>query len=330
MKSIKELQTIRPLQPDDLFVVCSSFEDRCLGSIKLLSNYCAKSTIIINFFSDSNVEGEKKKREATSYLLKNIRSIDAARMPRMISVGPYNYPELINEIQNELALRGIQEDNIYATIDISCFTKIQLLFLLKHLIEKNSTGKIRLIYTLPESYNTSGDKFHRLSIGFYRPISIPFKIRMRDGADILKKVAILQIGHEGERISSVWRNLEVNKILILNPTSDDKTLMKSSEDANSILLRRAKSGEPLYKVAKCDRLDINRAIRLIKEFCDQERKNGNTLVSIIPLGPKPLAIASLLCAISQENLSFEVSYAIPTGYNSEYSKGIREVFEYMI
>ena len=256
MKVIREIKSIRLDHPDDLFVVCSSFEDRCLGSVRRFSGYEAKCAILVNFLSDSNREGEKRKRETTEYLLKVLQRTDTLRMPRLINVEPYDYPGLIKEIDNELRLREIGRNSLYATIDISSFTKIQLMFLLKNLFERKMSGRIRLLYTLPEHYNISGDKFHRLSIGYYRPISIPFKIRMRNGADILRKVALLQIGHEGERVSSVWRKTEANKILLMCPTSDDENLMKTCEKANSTLLYRAKSGEPMFEQVRCNRLDI--------------------------------------------------------------------------
>lgn len=330
MKVITKIESIRPELPDDLFVICASFEDRSLGSVTRLSGYNAKCTVVVNFLSDSNREGEKRKRETMEYLLKALQPVDFIRMPRLINVGPYNYHALIEQIDNELRLREIGRNNLHATIDISCFTKIQLLFLLKNLLQRKMSSRIRLLYTLPEHYHTSGDKFHRLSIGYYRPISVPFKTSRRNDIDILRRVAILQLGHEGERISSVWRKVEAAKIFLMRPTSDDEKLMKLTEKANDVLLCRARSGDPMFEEAECNRMDIDKAIHQIRSFCERERKNGNTLVSIIPFGPKPFAVASLLSALSLKNLAFEISYAIPTGYNNKYSEGIRETYEYDI
>jgi len=203
------------------------------------------------------------------------------------------------------------------------------MFLIKALLEEKLVNTLRILFTLPKHYYTKGNKFRKLSIGAYDPIPLPFKPSLTPISNP-RRIAIILLGHEGERILCGWRELDPEKTLLITPQSEDRELMKGCESANKFLLNWARSNDPKFKEIKCHRLDIQKAKNEIVSFCEFERNKGEVTFSIISGGPKPIVVGIVLAALSLENMAFDLMYPVPTSYNSNYTDGVAEMYTYTI
>lgn len=327
MEPITSLTNINVGKPDDLLITCASFEQRrCAAACHIMHNFSTRCALLVSFLSDTNVEGEQKKRESVEHLIGILKDIDELGAPRLVSVGPYDYFTLYSAVRKELELREIGLQSLNVTIDISCLTKIQLIFLLKNIFEENLTTKLRLVYTIPQRYNTGGDRFTRLSVGYFAPIPIPLKLSRSEVTTPQSRLAIVILGHEGQRTLSAWNRLNPDSTLLLFPISHYNDLMKTCKKENSFLLNLSQKRNSGVKRIDCDHLDPMQVKGQILDFLSCFTKTGNPRVGLVPFGPKPFVIGSLLALFDSKGISFDLVYPIPTRYNSNYSEGIRDTY----
>lgn len=324
---LSSVDTINPPIPDDLFITTSSFEEeRSMAVCNKLDNYKSKTSLILNFHSDSNREGEQKKARSEKKLLEKLSKNTIFGIPRIINVEPFNYTNSIEAIKEELKLRGYPLKYLNITFDVSCLTKVQLIFLLKFFLE--NANNLRLYYTSPRIYNAKPNYSKKFIPGYSDPVSFDINAPKKEAIGSIKRVALVIAGHEGQRTMYAWERVDPDKTYILIPIADDYILNKICNDENEFFLRRAAIGYKEFIKHEISKLDVSGAKKFLYNICKRERKNIR--LTIIPFGPKPLVIGVILAAIEMKNIAINVAYPIPPSYNPNYSEGVENIYFYNI
>lgn len=323
MKRVSSVGTIVPGCPDDILITSCSFEPRCLGAVRKLESYSTRCAVIVDFLSTvAQQEGERRREAHTDELYHVLRKVSVGMGPRGIMVPPYQSDVLLAELLDEIELREIDLSGANVSVDITCFTKVQLLFLLGTLIEKVRHGTVRLLYTLPLKYNAKPSR------GYRGPLTLPFtSCSTPSDSSSKRRVAIVALGHEGNRIIKAWRHFEPDSTLLILAHSNDKKLMQMTTRSNHYLIRRAKvERDPSFYLLELDRIDFDGAVQTASEFISiiQGEKR---LVGIVPFGPKPIIAGLAKWAATRVAIqSVNVIYSVPRAYNAWYSEGIGETF----
>jgi hypothetical protein len=332
MEEINIINNINDSKPDDILITATSFEPRCLGVCKLISKaYKAKLCFIAHFKSNSSGMGENSRKSNTATMKEILNEVDLCRNPRLKLISPYDPFQLWDKFYNESSKRNIALNNSNISIDISCFTKIQLMFLLRNLSSQLESGTLRLFYTIPKAYNSEHPNKKNLIYGYQKYFLIPFEknqVKLKSQFDRIKKVCFVEIGHEGDRILNIWRAINPEKTIIIRAISKDSRLVEETDRNNKFLMDHYHQNDPSYKLIVKERNKVDELRDEIEKIYLEEKKNGRLEVNIIPFGPKPFIVSIVKWAISHPNQMINVGYSIPRGYNGDYSKGIRKVYEH--
>jgi hypothetical protein len=323
----KLLPAVEP-RLEDLLLVASSFEEeRCLAASAKLGLYQARACIVINFTASTTAEGEARKRRTAQKLLRQVAEYDAVGLPRLLSVGPYAYEELFSLVVGELERRDISGERLKATIDISCLTRIQLAFLVRSLLFEFDTDILRLLYTVPRSYNhTKGDKFSRLGVGCFRPVALPLRRWPGHGAVTTRRGALVLLGHEGQRTLAAWRRIDPDEALLIEAISGDDELEETCRAENEHLFKIVRALGDRAAVRQVSRLEIDGAQAIISSWLEAFSGDPSAIISIVPLGPKPLVVAALLACMAVPRLTVEIVYPMASRYNTNYSEDVVGVY----
>lgn len=326
MRKILSFSTIEETEADDLFIVCASFEEeRCRETTRRALNYSAKCSVIINPQSGSGRLGAKKQERSAEFLIERLREFDLRKIPRLLSVAPYNYFSLWNMLSEELDRRGLAWGELRATIDISCLTKIQMIFLLKEIISTTATRHCRLLYTVPERYNRErGDKFSWLSVGYFDPVPFPIRAEPRIARNWRRATMVL-LGHEGQRTLAAWRYVDPDETILVFGKSDNDAMIEACLRENEFLLSHV-GGENSDQTICCGMTDTLVARNRIYDWLRNVSAKQDVTVSLIPFGPKPILLGALLAILDMPWIDVELVYPIPSSYNHNYSIGAKEIY----
>jgi len=325
MKQVTSLSALDPGRPDDLLVTCCSFEDRCLGLMRVAgADYRAAQSLLLVFRSAKPHPAIDRQRR------NNLRALEGFMLQRSqyaktATVGRYNPFELellFEEAEIERRIRGGT-----VSIDISCFTRIQLLFALR-LILSAVPREIRLLYTTP-SYYASLDR-KPLAFGFDGMLFLPY-VAGGARADLLgaENFLIAGLSHEGARCLVAWHSLEPARTSLFlpdNPRSPDVTSV--TERQNEQLLQRNRAGDTRVSVTRVNPLRMKEMINGVSATLDDLHLRDDTAtISMVPSGPKPL-VAAMAISAHRMQIPVCVAYPLVSGYDPAYSSGIGGVYEY--
>lgn len=318
-----------PGEVDDFFLACSSFEEqRCLAAAEHLVDYRSKACIVVNFTASSTAEGELRKRRTAQELCRRLKPFDVLGVPRLLNVAPYAYSEMISKLFEELRRRDIDANRLRATIDISCLTKVQLLFLVAGLILGAHVERIRFLYVVPVSYNsTRGDKFSRLGIGSFKPVVLPLRRWSGHGASTTRRGALVLLGHEGHRTLAALRRVDPDEVLLVEAKSGDEDLEATCRKENEYLFDMTIDRHNHKQILRVERVDISGAMYSISQWLTSYCGDPRAVVSLVPLGPKPLVIAAALACLARPDLTSEVVYPMASKYNPNYSEGVKCIYQ---
>lgn len=320
---IEELKTLREDKPDDLFITCVSFEERCIKSLLVSENYKAKNIIVFDYYelghekAMSRIKTNRKtileKARAHAENGKNIFLIKCSRNdPRD---GYYQFLETCRILEFRALSRGL-----VITTDISVFTKSCLLVLLKA-FESLGENRIRAIYTEPAFYYPE-----RLTLGVKSIGYVPF----HNGNPTSLKPDLLFIfcGFEGERAYAVWEYVEPEKTIafIGNPGYQPQYPEVAGQLNQYLIdaLEREKSkGSKVMEVSARDPDEVCNRL----ESLWRENQNYNILIS--PLGTKLQALGVYLFTLKNPAAHAQVIYATPQRYfRNYYARGSSKMFQY--
>lgn len=318
---IEELETFRKDMPDDLFITCVSFEERCTKSLLHSENYKAKNIIVFNYH-ESKKEIARRKANRKTILQnaktrvkdeKNIFLIECSRSnPRE---GYYKFLELCRMLGFSTVSRKLA-----ITIDISVFTKSYLLVLFKA-FESLGKNRISAIYTEPAFYYPE-----RLTLGVKSIGYVPFY----NGNPTPLKPNLLFIfcGFEGERAYAIWEYVEPQKtIAFIGKPGYQPTYPLIARELNRNLINGLEKVEKgVSKVIEVSPRDPAEVCSKL-EFLWRENQNYNILIA--PLGTKLQALGIYLFTLKNPSAHAQVICATPQRYfENYYARGSNKMFQY--
>lgn len=294
-------------EKDDIFIIGASFEERGIAlKYYLKDDYRCKNAII--YYNADNCNYEKNLELIESILKQKVQN------EVIIKEGSHRNIFKKNEVMTEIAEYCKAHENVEdvtnIVIDLTSFTRIDLIILLDYIKSYLHNTKIKLIYVSPKEHGSW------LSKG-YTEIS---NIAGFSGChDVLKPVALIILsGFEKERPLNLVEAYEPQEVFLgfSNPAVQD-VFGKRSLEVHSELLSHS-------NVQKFDfaASDIKLCFDVVEKIIKDKRMDFNIVIA--PLCTKLSTIACFLLA--QEYPEIQLVYCYPQEYNCEtYSRGIEKL-----
>ena len=308
-REVYEINNYTVDKPEDIFICCASFEDRCLGFLNKTEEYKFRQGYV--FVYD---EPDEKREHNLKIMQENI-----------VTYGPYEIiessesdpvPSIANLI-NKIKTNNLDPQNSIITIDISTFTKKHLLLILKAMDNLSLWDSLQIIYTEPESYLT--DHHLPMSMGLRKIDTIPGFASTHSLAKPF--LLVIFLGYEGDRARALYENLDPNETILIVPKPAYREEWEGhTEHMNKDLI--VLIGEDKMKEAHS--LDPHKVISFLSNVFKEEGEYNLNLwnCSISPIGPKP-QIVGLYLFWRRNPGEFSIIYAQPLRHNEEfYSEGI--------
>jgi len=299
---IDHLTKVNEYGPDDLFICCTSFEERCLSSaLKMSANYRTNFSII--FVIEDSLD--KKQTDTNLNRLKSMLGARSSKGIFVISCGRDSPNEGIGQLKHIWdQCRPRDNENSFVTIDISGFTKIYLLQLLHYLVIELKLGLPRMLHTT-QTYLPN-----KLTVGVSQITTVP---NFFGSINVEKeKVLIMFLGFEAERSLTVWKHFSPAKTIALitnPPRSGNLNYLKYAEKNNSYLL-----SQPSVEVRNVPADNPYAVKKVLEGICDELSGSYNIIAG--PFGTKPQVIGLFLFWLEYPKV--QVAYSHPTEYTKSY------------
>lgn len=299
---VERLTRLNEYGPDDLFICCASFEDRCVSSTLRMGIDYRTSFAIIFAIEDPLY---KKQVDTNLYRLQTELGKRTSKGIFVISCQKENPIEGISQLKNiwtQCEPRNSEEP--FITIDISGFTKIYLLELLHYLVIKLNLGIPRMLHTtqayLPTKLTQGVTQITTIH-NFFGSLSLE-----------KQTILVLLLGFEPERSVVVWKHFNPSKTiaLITNPPRySNLNYLKYAQENNSYLL-----SQPSVEVRNVP-ADNPYAVKNVLEAIYNDTRGSFNMV-IGPFGTKPQAVGVFLFCL--EHPKVQVVYSYPLKYTRSY------------
>jgi len=299
---VQRLARMNEYGPDDLFICCASFEERCLSSaLRMGIDYRTNFAII--FVIEEPLY--KKQVDNNLYRLQSELGKRTSKGIFVISCQRENAIDAISQLKNiwrQCEPRNPEEP--FITIDISGFTKVYLLELLHYLVVELNLGIPRMLHTTQTYLPT------KLTRGVEQITTVPNFF----GNPSLEKqsVLVLLLGFEPERSLAVWKQFNPAKViaLITNPPRyGNLHYLKYAHENNSYLL-----SQPSVEITNVP-ADNPYAVKNVLEVIYNDTRGSFNMV-IGPFGTKPQAVGVFLFCL--EHPKVQVVYSFPVTYTRSY------------
>ena len=299
---VEHLTRLNEYGPDDLFICCASFEDRCLSSeLKIGAGFRVRFSIIFvieePFYKkqvDTNlfklqIELGKRTSEGV-FVIRCQRDDPVEGITQLKTIWPRCKPK--------------DPDELFITIDISGFTKIYLLELLHFLVAQQNLGIPRIIHTTQTYLPT------KLTRGVEQITTVPNFF----GTISFEKqtLLVLFLGFEPERSLTVWKHFNPSRTiaLITNPPRNGiLAYLEYARKNNSYLI-----SQPTVEVRDVP-ADDPYAVRNVLEAVYHEVRDSFNMI-IGPFGTKPQTVGVFLFCL--EHPKAQVVYSFPVNYTRSY------------
>jgi len=313
---------LRREEPDDLFLVAASFEDRCRRAAEKLSSKFTARAIVFQYEDTlESVAGLANGRHLKSLLTAS--SIESPDVLPCRFGDPFSATRVL-DIWLQDHRCSSREPCI--TIDVTCFTKLHILLLLRLLEERLPQARIRILYTEPQAYATAFGR--KLTYG----ISDTFYIPLNSGHNWGRAAALFVfLGHEPLRAERVIEEIEAEEtILIQGEPGYSPEMARMSERMNRYLLNRAwYNGE--FKLASCSTYEFTEVATLLSGLVNELDARGIGTFYVAPLGTKlqALGIDYVRRALPEKRLI--VAYPAPARYEKKYySQGMGPTYSALL
>jgi len=299
---IDNLTRLNEYGPDDLFICCASFEERCLSSaLKMGSEFRTRFAIIFvieeSFYSKevsfnlARLQTELRKNTSEGVFIISCRRenpVDA--LAQLKNIWPKCEPK--------------NHDEPYITIDISSFTKLYLLELLHYLVIELNLGIPRLLHTTQNYLPT------RLTHGVEQISTVPnfFGSTPMDKQTML----VLFLGFESERTLAVWKQYNPSRTiaLITNPPRlGNLDYLRYAQKNNANLL--AQSNVEVRDVPADNPYGVK---EVLEDIYNEVKRSYNMVIG--PFGTKPQVVGVFLFCL--EHPKVQVAYSFPANYTKSY------------
>ena len=294
-------------ESDDILILSASFEERGLTLAKKLDDkYRCENCII--YYNEDN----QNYYDNLVFLESTMRDKTVNRIN--IYKGSHRDAKIKNTAMNEIAdfcrkHKGVDSTNV--AIDITGFTKIDLIVLLDFLVAYIDNMKIKLIYVSPKEH---GDW---LSKGFSGICNIP---GFCGNYDILKKTALIILsGFEKDRPKNLIEEYEPQEVYLglSNPAVQDK-FGQINRDLQEELLSCSN-----VKTFDFSAKEMSECYEVVRALVEKLKDEFNIVIA--PLCTKLSAVACF--KVAKEYPNIQLIYCYPQEYNYDsYSLGSRKVF----
>lgn len=283
----------------DYFILSSGSDYRAYEVLKSFSKsgIDVDNTLLIHF------EERKINIDSTdSYFdYKNISGVTVSETTGIIK-SPISILDFLNKYTFKFDSR--------VGLDISCFTKPYIYYLLNFFKRKNITN-INVFYTEPQSY-----LFKKGLFKTFRTNSGPISINEIPGYPGkylrgYKNILVLLLGFDGGLSSEITQDISPELTILVNgfpsytPKFKDISLIANERlvsDPN-IIKKYASANNPF---------DIYNVLDSIKNA-----DGKNNFLNVAPLGTKPMALGACLFAL--HNPDVRVVYPLPANYETKYT-----------
>jgi hypothetical protein len=287
----------------DVFISCSSFEERCLVIPKLVSKFDLTSRVV--FFNTNEVEAIRTNAQILSQLGEGNTELIELNSDDPIQ----NYLQIIR-LFDQIAIKYSDKPNL--AIDTTTFTHETLLVLLRILhLRKDSLGEIRVCYVGAKEYSTNmeneADKWLSKGVDEIRTI-----LGYPGFTDPTKKNhLVILFGFEFERTRKIIEEYEFD---IITLGFGDEPIQDNHMKINCERHKRLLKEHPEAREFKFSLRDpIQTKTQLLKYVNLEELKGLNTVIA--PLNNKLSTIGAGLAAIENEDI--QLAYAKATIYNTD-------------
>ena len=301
------------------FFVASSFEPRSVRSVSMIEKGTFDDAIIFNYQDTLDLASGRFHTQKMRERLEEVLIAKPVVLPCSFAK-PYS---VVHALATMLKMQKWEIERV--TIDITCFTKLHLLLLLRYLHEEIGVSAIRVCYTEPLTYATAYGK--SLSYGTDKTISLPY----RSGARGSNRVALMAfMGHERSRLERILQELEPDlAVVILGTPGFSPNIREYSERVNRGLIMRA-SFDPRYRFVEMPVLQPRDIYsRLLEEMRRVTVEDGCETVYFATMGTKLQALAVDMIRRSEEmDARLLLAYSVPKRYERNlYSQGSGRTYE---
>ena len=299
---IEYLTKLNEYGPDDLFICCASFEDRCVSSaLTVRADFRTRFAVI--FVIEEPLY--KKQVETNLFRLQSELGKRAAEGIFVIRCQRDDPIEGITQLRNIWGrCKPKDPDEPFITIDISGFTKIYLFELLHYLVVELNLGLPRLLHTtqtyLPTKLTRGVQQITTIH-NFFGTISYE-----------KQTILVLLLGFEPERSLAVWKHFNPSRTiaLITNPPRyGNLNYLKYARENNSYLL-----SQPSIEVRDVPP-DNPYGVKSVLEAIHSDTRGLFNMV-IGPFGTKPQVVGVFLFCL--EHPKVQVVYSFPVKYTRSY------------
>ncbi|MFC1951932.1 hypothetical protein ACFLYI_02680 [Chloroflexota bacterium] len=299
---IERLTRLNEFGPDDLFVCCASFEDRCISSVLRMGiDFRVRFAVIF-------VIEEPLYKKQVDNNLSRLQSELGKRTSEgvfVISCQRENPVDGLTQLKNIWGqCKPKDPEELSITIDISGFTKVYLLELLYYLVIELNLGIPRILHTVQTYLPT------KLTRGVEQVATMPNFF----GTPALEKqtMLILFLGFEPERSLAIWKHCNPEKTiaLITNPPRyGNPDYLKYAQENNAYLL-----SQPSVETRDIP-ADNPHAVKNILEGIRGDIKGSFNMV-IGPFGTKSQTVGVFLFYL--EHPKVQLVYSFPVNYTKSY------------
>ena len=312
--SILDLEEFLSVKKDwDIFINCSSFEERCTRSSDIFIEKEVKigTSIIFNY---KETDPENKKEENIKKIKKNLEKI--SQNAHILDVGSVSHPSKgIKKFLHDIKEKNIDLSDKDIIVDITVFTKPYFFLLFKVMKEKFNIHRFYVTYTEPEKYKSKNIDSNKIVLteGLDRIEPIPGF----NGSSVNSKDALIVIlGFEGKRSLDVFYSLDPELTYAVNGVpSFQPGWHKVSLEANLRFLQESGAFKYLFFAPAVDPFETKKVVfRIVKEI---KRNYEDLNIVVSPLGTKLQAFGVLLYTLQDNKIT--VIYPFPSIYKADYS-----------
>lgn len=301
----------------DFAIIFNSYESRALEYFNLFRKGQIKKALLINFQSDKEIK-------ATNYQ-KNKQFLEETIEGEPLTIEGLDIFNYYDNIQN--ILDKIPRDCIFYGarwfIDITGEPSIYSIALLKSIRQLFPSPQL-LLLNVSGIYESQLDKTHtHFSEGIREDIKVPFYEGLPDYSKPWKYIFLL--GFEGERSLSILKLNEPTscEVVVASPGYEEKY------DKVPLVQNECFLYELSYKEKDIIYADIGNVVDLLCKFEEIYSKiEGKMNLCIVPLGPKPHALAAGIFGMIHTEIS--IMYQVPNKYYLKESKRGKNIWIYKI
>ena len=281
-------------------IVCAGSEERSVGLTRWAMGKGLRMDAVL-----LRVDDAPSRYQAEVERLSDLHEVEIRRGLRVCK---YGREKILAEMSAWSRLIEDQLDEGRIILDISAMPKRVFLFLLKILLGHRLAQDVIVTYCKPSSYPEGA-----LSEAASAPFAIPGFARESDASDDI--TLIVGVGFAAFNLEELLEQKQGKVLKFLMPFPPASPSFRR----NWALLKRLNPPGHHAEVKRIHGMDAFEAARWIRSVGAE----GNGSVEMIPLGPKPHALAMAL-AYRKIGPNCQITYAQPTVYRHDYSLGIAE------